>query len=225
MAERCTSGRNPVESRSRRCRGFTIAEMVVASFLTALLAVLMAAAAVTFARPAAEVDGRTRLALEASLAAEALARDLSGYLADNSDNPGNLTKYQLSPYPPNVPNVPYFSTSSDYTTLFLYYQESSSLFLLVTYQQQKYGLVRTLSYAGSTFQSAISPPISSVVVASHVTDFNASLCNSDGTLNPDTGTFVKIEITLTYPDPPSNRLPSFSATYVLIGVQPPPLPT
>ena len=78
-----------------RCRGLTIAEMVVAIFLTALLAVLMAAAAVTFARPAAEVDGRTRLALEASLAAEALARDLSGYLADNSDNPGFLTQYQF----------------------------------------------------------------------------------------------------------------------------------
>ena len=82
-----------------RCRGFTIAEMVVAIFLTALLAVLMAAAAATFARPAAEVDGRTRLALEASMAVEALARDLSGYLADNADisgnpgNPGNLTQY------------------------------------------------------------------------------------------------------------------------------------
>ena len=104
-----------------RCRGFTIAEMVVAIFLTALLAVLMAAAAATFARPAAEVDGRTRLALEASLAAEALARDLSGYLADNSGNPGNLTQYQFSPYP-NW-QVPYFSTSSDCTMLFLNYQE------------------------------------------------------------------------------------------------------
>src|SRR5271166_364675 len=188
----------PSRGPTPRCRGFTIAEMVVAIFLTALLAVLMAAAAATFARPAAEVDGRTRLALEASLAAEALARDLSGYLADNSDKPGNLTQYQLSPYPPNVP---YFSTSSDGTMLFLYYQESSSLFLLVTYQQQDYGLVRTLSYAGTTFQSAITPPISSVVVASHVTGFNASLCNSDGTPNPVTGTYVKIEITLTYPDP------------------------
>ena len=70
--------------------------MVVAIFLTALLAVIMAAAAATFARPAAAVDGRSRLALEASLAAEALARDLSGYLADNSGVPGTLTQYQFS---------------------------------------------------------------------------------------------------------------------------------
>ena len=71
-------------------RGFTIVEMVVATFLTALLALLLAAAVATFARPAAEVDGRTRLALEASLAAEALARDLGGYLVDTSGAPGNL---------------------------------------------------------------------------------------------------------------------------------------
>ena len=66
----------------------------------------------TFARPAAEVDGRTRLALEASLAAEALARDLSGYLADNSGVPGTLTQYQFSNWIP----------SSDGTTLVLNYQ-------------------------------------------------------------------------------------------------------
>ena len=64
------------------------------------------------------------------------------------------------------------------------------------------------------------------MVASHVTGFNASLCNPDGTPNP-AGSNVMIEITLTYPDPSSPRQgnPSFSGTYVLIGVQPPPLPT
>ena len=87
----------------------------------------------------------------------------------------------------------------------------------MTYQQQ----IRSNNTTGCEPVSIHT--VQSVVVASHVTGFNASLCNSDGTLNPD-GTYVKIEITLTYPDPPSNRLPSFSATYVLIGVQPP-LPT
>ena len=197
----------PSRDPTPRCRGFTIAEMVVAIFLTALLAVLMAEAAAVFARPAAEVDGRTRLALEASLAAEALARDLSGYLADNSGVPGTLTQYQFSNW----------SASSDGTTLFLNYQGTSPgpPYVLVTYQQQNYGLVRTLSN-----------PVQSVVVASHVTGFNASLCNPDGTPNP-AGSNVMIEITLTYPDPSSSRQgnPSFSGTYVLIGVQPPPLPT
>src|SRR5271166_107206 len=117
-----------------RCRGFTIAEMVVTIFLTALLAVLMAAAAATFARPAAEVDGRTRLALEASLAAEALARDLSGYLADNSGVPGTLTQYQFSNWIP----------ASDGSLLFLNYQGTSpEPPVIVTYQQQDYRLVRT----------------------------------------------------------------------------------
>ena len=184
-----------------RCRSFTIAEMVVAIFLTALLAVLMAAAAATFARPAAEVDGRTRLALEASMAAEALARDLSGYLADNSDNkPGNLTQYRFINWIPAN------------GSLVLNYQGTplASASVSVTYLLQNSTLVRTLSN-----------PVESVVVASHVTGFNASLCNQDGTPNP-AGSSVMIEITLTYPDPSSPRQgnPKFSSTYVLIGVPP-----
>src|SRR5271166_299813 len=197
----------PTRGRTRTRRGFTITEMVIAAFLTAFLALLLATAVATFARPAAEVDGRTRLALEASLAAEALARDLSGYLADNSGVPGTLAQYQFYNW----------YTSSDGSMLFLNYQGTSPgpPYVLVTYQQQNYGLVRTLSN-----------PVQSVVVASHVTGFNASLCNPDGTPNP-AGSNVMIEITLTYPDPSSPRQgnPKFSGTYVLIGVQPPPLPT
>ncbi|MGA2700611.1 MAG: hypothetical protein ABSH35_05885 [Isosphaeraceae bacterium] len=172
----------------------------------ALLAVLLAAAVATFARPAAEVDGRTRLALEASLAAEALARDLGGYLADNSGVPGTLTQYQFNNWVP----------SSDGTTLVLNYQGTppAPVSLSVTYQEQNYGLVRTLSNG-----------VQNMVVASHVTGFNASLCDSDGSPDP-AGSYLRIEITLTYPDPSSPRQsnPSFSGTYVLIGVQPPPLP-
>src|SRR5271166_1438925 len=191
----------PSRGPTPRCRGFTIAEMVVAIFLTALLAVLMAAAAATFARPTAEVDGRTRLALEASMAAEALARDLSGYLADNFGVPGILTQYQFSNWIPAN------------GSLVLNYQggpSPASAIVSVTYQLQNYELVRTLSN-----------PVQSVVVASHVTGFNASLCNPDGTPNP-AGNNVMIEIILTYPDPSSPRQgnPKFSGTYVLIGVPP-----
>ena len=121
----------------------------------ALLAVLLAAAVATFARPAAEVDGRTRLALEASLAAEALARDLSGYLADNSGVPGTLTQYQFSNWFPHRTARCCFSIIRG--------PSPAPLSVIVTYQQQNYGLVRTLSNA-----------VQSVVVASHVTGFNAS---------------------------------------------------
>ncbi len=198
----------PSRCPTPRCRGFTIAEMVVAIFLTALLAVLMAEAAAVFARPAAEVDGRTRLALEASMAAEALARDLGGYLADNSGNPGNLTQYQFSKTSSWIPAN---------GSLVLNYQGGTPpvpASVSVTYLLQNNALVRTGSY-----------PVQSVMVASHVTGFNASLCDSDGSPDP-AGSYLRIEITLTYPDPSSPRQsnPSFSGTYVLIGVQPPPLP-
>src|SRR5208283_3763371 len=125
----------PSRGPTPRCCGFTISEMVIGTFLMALLAVLLAAAVATFARPAAEVDGRTRLALEASMAAEALARDLGGYLADNSGVPGTLTQYQFSNWNP----------SSDGTILFLNYQGTSPgpPCVIVTYQQQDYRLVRT----------------------------------------------------------------------------------
>jgi type II secretory pathway pseudopilin PulG len=197
----------PSRGPTPRCCGFTITEMVIATFLMALLAVLLAVAVATFARPAAEVDGRTRLVLEASLAAEALARDLGGYLVDNSGVPGTLTQYQFSNWIP----------SSDGTTLVLNYQGTppAPVSVSVTYQwqQQNYQLVRIL---GNSVQT----------VAVHVTGFNASLCNPDGSPNP-AGSYMRIEITLTYPDPSSPRQsnPSFSGTYVLIGVQPPPLPT
>ena len=201
----------PSRSSTSQFRGSTIAEMVVAIFLTALLAMLMATTAVTFARPAAEVDGRTRLALEASLAAEALARDLSGYLADNSGNPGKLTQYQFILNPNTNPST-YFMISQNGTMLTLTYQASPESQVIVTYQQENNELVRTLGNQ-------------TVVVARHVTKFDLSLCNSDGTSNPTNGSSVQIAITLTYPDPPSNRLPSFTATYVLIGEPPPQWPT
>ncbi len=192
-----------------RCRGFTIMEMVVATFLAALLALLLAGAAATFVRPAGEVDGRIRLALEASMAAEALARDLGGYLADNSGVPGTLTQYQFSNWIPANGSLVLIYQGINYQGIPL-----APASVSVTYLLQNSTLVRTLSN-----------PVESVVVASHVTGFNASLCNPDGTPNSATGTCVMIQITLTYPDPPSNRLPSFSATYVLIGVQPYQLPS
>jgi type II secretory pathway component PulJ len=179
-------------------RGFTIIEMVVATFLTALLALLLAAAVATFARPAAEVDGRTRLALEASLAAEALARDLGGYLVNASSAPGTLQQFQFSSW----------SFSSDGTILFLNYQGAipGPPYRIVTYQQQDSRLVRTQLSDGLQ-----------TVVARNVTDF---LVQPD----PDDPSHARICLTLSYPDPSSPRKsnPSFSGTYVFIGVPPPP---
>ena len=168
----------PSRGPTPRCRGFTIAEMVVAIFLTALLAVLLAEAAAVFARPAAEVDGRTRLALEASLAAEALARDLGGYLADNSGVPGTLTQYQFSNWNP----------SSDGTILFLNYQGTTPgpPYVIVTYQQQDY----------QTRSNPVEQRCSDGG-RRHVTGF---LVQPD----PTDAANVRIQVTLTYPDPSSH---------------------
>jgi prepilin-type N-terminal cleavage/methylation domain-containing protein len=60
-------------------RGFTLIEMVVATFLIALLSMLLALSWKTFGVPAVDVEARARLALSANLAAAALAQDMRGY--------------------------------------------------------------------------------------------------------------------------------------------------
>ncbi len=184
----------PSQGPTRRYRGFTITEMVLATFLTALLAVLLAAAVATFARPAAEVDGRTRVALEASVAVEVIARDLSGYLADNSGVPGTLMQYQFSNW----------TASSDGTTLVINYQGTppAPVSVSVTYQQQNYQLVRIMGNVAQT-------------VAIHLTGFNVAYCDQNGSPEPS-GSNVRIEMTFTYPDPssprrviPASRVPLF----------------
>ena len=76
----------------------------------------------------------------------------------------------------------------------------------MTYQQQDVRLVRTQLSNGLQ-----------TVIARHVTGF---LVQPD----PDDPSQVQISLTLSYPDPSSPRKsnPSFSGTYVFIGVPPPP---
>lgn len=69
----------PASPRKRRT-GFTLMELIVASFLISLLSMLSIMAWKTFGVPAVRVEQRTRIALSANLAAESLARDLSGCL-------------------------------------------------------------------------------------------------------------------------------------------------
>ena len=59
-----------------RHRGFTLFEMTIAGFLIALVANLLANAWVGFGRPAISAVARARLAQEANLFSEALARDV-----------------------------------------------------------------------------------------------------------------------------------------------------
>ena len=194
----------PSQALTRRYRGFTITEMVLAIFLTALLAVLLAAAVATFARPAAEVDGRTRLALEASVAVESMARDLSGYLADNSGVPGTLTQYQFN----------------NWIRLVRRYNAGSQL----SRNPPRAGIrERDLSTAELSTRPHHGQRCPDMWSQSIVTGFNVAYCDQNG--SPDTsGSNVRIEMTFTYPDPSSPRQsnPSFSGTFILVGVPPPP---
>ncbi|HWE37888.1 MAG TPA: prepilin-type N-terminal cleavage/methylation domain-containing protein [Isosphaeraceae bacterium] len=69
---------------ARPRRGFTVLEISIATGLLALLAMLISAVWAGFGRPSAEADRRARLAIEANLAAAALAADLGGGIADES---------------------------------------------------------------------------------------------------------------------------------------------
>jgi hypothetical protein len=129
---------------------------------------------------------------------EALSRDLGGYMVDASVTTGTLQQYQFSSW----------SFSTDGTILFLNYQGATPgpPFQIVTYQQQDVRLVRTLLSTGTQ-----------TVVARDVTGFLVEP-------SPDDPSQVQITLTLTYPDSSSPRKsnPSFSGTYVFIGVPPPP---
>ena len=69
----------PASSGKRR-QAFTLMELIVASFLISLLSMLLIMAWKTFGVPAVQVEERTRIALNANLVAESLARDLGGAL-------------------------------------------------------------------------------------------------------------------------------------------------
>src|SRR5438128_1030412 len=84
-------------TRSRR-RGLTVTELVVASVLAALLTILLATTWATFGRPALEVEARARIVQEGVLAAQSIACDLGGFLADSPGRTGPLIPGAQSPY-------------------------------------------------------------------------------------------------------------------------------
>jgi prepilin-type N-terminal cleavage/methylation domain-containing protein len=74
-------------------RGFTLIEMVVATFLIALLGTLLALSWKAFGIPAVQVEARARLALSANLAAASLAQDMGGSLLKRE---GKANRFDLS---------------------------------------------------------------------------------------------------------------------------------
>jgi prepilin-type N-terminal cleavage/methylation domain-containing protein len=83
----------------RRRGGFTLTEMIIASVLASLLMILLSVTWIGFGRPALEVEARARIAQEGILAAQAIACDLGGFLADSPGRTGSfLIGGSSSPY-------------------------------------------------------------------------------------------------------------------------------
>jgi hypothetical protein len=170
-----------------------MAELIIGSLLTSLLGLLIGTAVATFVRPVVEIDGRTRLAVEARLAAESLARDFGGYLADVDGDAGDLTQYACQ-WPP--------AATAD--GLQLTFSGADDGPVEVSYSVQDRMLHRRKTAAGVD---------SDVSIARYVSGFSAEV-------EPDET--VTIVLTLTYPDAGAGASTYFSCTYKLIGMKPSP---
>jgi hypothetical protein len=171
-------------------RGFSLLETMLASFLATLLGMLLAMSCATFGRPALEVDARARITQEGILAAQSIACDLGGYLADSAGRIGTTaTAAQYS--------FDDWDLSSGSALVLKYYGPNSSdptTESQVTYKLSGNQLVRDDTATGNT-----------TIIASYVTAFSVSQ-------DPDIAALALIEITVMFR--------YFSATFTLIGVKP-----
>jgi Tfp pilus assembly protein PilW len=181
-----------IDRRARPRRGFSMAELIIGTLLTSLLGLLIGTAVATFVRPVVEIDGRTRLAVEARHAAESLARDFSGYLSDVAGDAGDLTQYACQ-WPP-------VATADGVSLTFSGADDGP---VEVSYSVQDKVLHRRKTVAGVETDLA---------VARYVGGFSAAV-EADET--------VTILLTLRYPDAAAAST-YFSCTYKLIGMKPSP---
>jgi len=142
----------------------------MASVLATVLGLLLATSCATFARPALEVDARARITQEGILAAQSIACDLGGFLADSSGRTGTSSQYQFSGWDLTQANA-----------LVLNYQGATSTDLVsVTYQLSGNQLVRYNSASGVT-----------TTIATDVTGFSVGP-------NPDNASQALIQITVAF---------------------------
>jgi hypothetical protein len=139
-------------------RGFSLVEAVLGAFLATLLGLLLAMSCATFGRPALDVDARARITQEGILAAQSLACDLGGFLADSSGRTGTSAQYVFTGW------------DLQGNVLVLNFQgATSSDVIAITYQQSGNQLVRYNSASGIT-----------TTIANYVTGFSVA-ANPDNT--------------------------------------------
>jgi hypothetical protein len=143
---------------------------MVASILAALLGLLLALSCASFGRSAIEVESRARIAQEGALAAQSLACDFGGFLADSVGRAGELTQYSFASW-----------DISQGSLLILYYHGTTTNdVIVVTYQLSGDQLVRTNVSSGVT-----------TTIARHVRAFSVGP-------NPDNTAQAEIVLTVTF---------------------------
>ena len=175
----------------RRRAGITLTEMVVATGLATLLMILLGTTWAAFGRPALEVEARARIEQEGILAAQSLACDFGGFLADI---PGRTGAMQIGVASPYQMSSPPWNVSTPGVLLLNFYGASTTEVIVVSYQLEGGLLVRTNSSTGV-----------STTVARYVTAFSAAA-------NPDNINQIVITLTIAYRN--------FTTTFTLIGVAP-----
>lgn len=179
-------------SAARRPRaGISLTEMVIATALASLLMILVATTWASFGRPALEVEARARIEQEGILAAQSLACDFGGFLADSPGRTGVLQTGVASPYQASSPP---WDVSNPGVLLLNFYGDSTTDAVVITYQLAGGDLVRTNSSSGV-----------STTVARYATAFSA-------VADPNNPNQVVITLTIAYRN--------FTSTFTLIGVAP-----
>jgi hypothetical protein len=151
-------------------RGYSLMETVLTAFLGTMLGLLLATACATFARPALEVDARARITQEGILAAQSIACDLGGYLADSAGRTGTSSQYNFTGW-----------DLSEGNALILNFQGATTSDLVaITYQLSGNQLVRYNSSSGIT-----------TTIAKYVTGFAVEP-------NPANASQALIQITISF---------------------------
>jgi Tfp pilus assembly protein PilW len=156
--------------RAHPRRGYSLIETMVASMLAAFLGMLLALSCASFGRSALEVESRARITQEGILAAQSLACDFGGFLADAPGRMGTLAQYSFTNWDASQGNV-----------LVVNFQGTIPTDVVaITYQLNGNQLVRSNSSSGVT-----------TTIARYVTAFSVEP-------NPQDSSQVVIQITITY---------------------------
>jgi hypothetical protein len=151
----------------------SMTELIVASALGALLMTLVATTWANIGVPALEVEARARIEQEGILAAQSLACDFGGFLADLPGRTGTIQTGAPSSSPP-------WDTSNPGVLMLNFTGPGQPPAIVVTYQLEGSQLVRTNSSTGA-----------STTVARYVTAFSAAA-------DPNNSNHLIITLTIAY---------------------------